>query len=216
MWWLLKQIKLIRQVWRYRGDPHAWALGVALGVLLGLVPKGNLTAVLISLLFFSLRVDLAIGLLTALAVSLLAGWLDPVTHAIGNILLGAPPLQSFWERVHRLPLVPWMRWNNTVVLGSLVLGAATTWPVYQRALRLAMGWSQTAESAARPLALPAPKGVACPETLEGQVAASQEHPRAPSPDGEPFHGTILLPLPDVSSVSPSSPDRKLIPARRAG
>lgn len=216
MWWLLKQIRLIRQVWRYRGDPHAWALGVALGVLLGLVPKGNLTAVVISLLFFSLRVDLAIGLLTALAVSLLAGWLDPVTHAIGNILLGAPQLQSFWERVHRLPLVPWMRWNNTVVLGSLVLGAATTWPVYKRALRLAMGWSQTAESAARPLALPAPRRPAGPAAEEGQVAAGQEPPHAQAPYDEPFHGTILLPLPDVSPVSPSSPDRKLIPARRVG
>ncbi len=200
MWWLFRQCKFLRQVWRYHDDPRGLALGVALGLLLGLVPKGNLTALLISLVFFSLRTHLAVGLLTATCVSLFAPWLDPLTHGIGNIFLSGPRLLPFWTRLHRLPLFPWLHLNNTVVLGSLVLGTASVWPVYRSVLWLVeyreRRREELAERARPRLALPAPTELPCEPSFD-----------------------VLLPLPDVSqnmrgSATANEP-RTRSPLRRA-
>ena len=203
MWWLWKQVKLIRGIWKQPADPPQWALSVALGMLLGLIPKGNLTAVVVTILVLSIRVHLGVTLLAALAVSFVAGWLDPLTGTVGNVLLGTPSLRPFWERLHRLPLVPWLRWNNTVVLGSLVVGGASAVPLYHIVLRVARRWSSNARSNDRVLALPAPAQLSTSEPCDPLETCV-------------FPDAMLLPLPDVSNGLVETPPPVRRPARRAG
>jgi uncharacterized protein (TIGR03546 family) len=128
--WLAKQFHYYYGFLKTHDSPRQLALGVAFGVVLGLIPKGNLLAVLVAMLFFSLRVNLQMGMLTGLIVSFFAALLDPVTERLGHGLLTAPPLQGIWTFFYNTPLVPWTGFNNTVVLGSFVLGWLLFYPAY--------------------------------------------------------------------------------------
>ncbi len=110
--------------------PRQLALGLAIGMMIGLVPKGNLTAVVLSMILLGTHVNLATGLLGAFSFSWLSGWTDPLADRIGHGLLTCEPLQPLFAWLYDLPLAPWTSLDNTVVVGSLVLGIGLFVPVY--------------------------------------------------------------------------------------
>ena len=55
---------------------------------------------------------------------------DGIAHRLGLALLKAPALNGLWTALYDLPIVPLTRFNNTVVLGNLVLGAILYLPLY--------------------------------------------------------------------------------------
>jgi uncharacterized protein (TIGR03546 family) len=100
-------------------------------MVIGLVPKGNLIALALTVVLLATRVNVAVGLLSAALFSWIGGYLDPAAHELGMLLLGAEVLRPFWELLYNLPLARWSGFNNTVVLGSLGLGAALFYPAYE-------------------------------------------------------------------------------------
>jgi uncharacterized protein (TIGR03546 family) len=129
----LRYLRPVRNLWRiYAADttPHQLALGVSMGLLVGLLPKGNLTAVTASVALFGLRANLGTGLTTAFLVWLASQHLDPFTHGLGVRLLQTPAIYRLLAWAYQLPLVPWTSLDNSVVLGSLVLGCALMYPAY--------------------------------------------------------------------------------------
>lgn len=111
-------------------DPRHLAAGFALGAALGLVPKGNLFAVVFLLLFFALRLNKGLALLAAAFFTPVGYAVDGLAHTIGLALLNASALRGLWTALYDLPIVPLTRFNNTVVLGNLVLGLALFAPLY--------------------------------------------------------------------------------------
>lgn len=111
-------------------DPRHLAAGFALGAALGLIPKGNLFAVVFLLLFFALRLSKGLALLAAAFFTPLGYAVDGLAHKIGLALLKAPALAGLWTALYDLPIVPLTRFNNTVVLGNLVLGLLLFAPLY--------------------------------------------------------------------------------------
>ena len=132
--WLAKQFHYYYGFLKTHDSPRQLALGLAFGVVLGLIPKGNLLAVLMGMLFFSLRVNLQMGMLTGLIVSFFASLLDPVTDRVGHGLLTAPPLQPLWTWFYNQPIFPWTGFNHTIVLGSFVVGWMLFYPAYHLSL----------------------------------------------------------------------------------
>lgn len=120
-------------------DPRHLAAGFALGAALGLVPKGNLLAASFFLLFFFLRVDKGMAFVTAAVFTPLAYLIDGHAHDLGLALLKAPALQGLWTALYDMPIVPLTRFNNSVVLGNLVIALVLFAPLYLLGLRLA-GW----------------------------------------------------------------------------
>ncbi len=116
-------------------DPRHLAAGFALGAALGLIPKGNLFAVVFLLLFFALNVNKGMALMSATFFTPLGYAVDALAHRIGLALLKAPALHGLWTALYDLPVVPLTRFNNTVVLGNLVLGLALFAPLYLLFLR---------------------------------------------------------------------------------
>ena len=110
--------------------PGQLAAGVAIGLMIGLVPKGNLIALSLCVLLFSLRCNKGIGLLVAIAVSIAGPMTDAFTHRLGLMVLDAKPLQATYASIFNLPLGPWLGLDNTVVVGSLLLGAYLAYPVF--------------------------------------------------------------------------------------
>ncbi|MEX1096782.1 MAG: TIGR03546 family protein [Planctomycetales bacterium] len=129
MFLFLRPFRYLAQALTVEATPRRMACGFALGMVVGLVPKGNLIAVALMLLLCTLRVNLGIGLLAALAFSWLGMLADPLSHVIGARLLAWGPLVPVWTAMYDLPVLPWSGYNNTVVLGSLVVGLAAAVPV---------------------------------------------------------------------------------------
>ena len=83
---MFKTIRPFHYLWKAivaERSPQQIAWGIALGVLVGIVPKGNLTAWLFGLLLLATRVNLGVGMLTAFLVTGLSSLTDPLTHGIG-------------------------------------------------------------------------------------------------------------------------------------
>jgi len=111
-------------------DPKQMALGFALGLTIGLVPKGNLIAMTLMVTLGIVRVNLGVGMVTAFLVSLFAGLLDGATHQIGKLLLLNDSLTPIWTDLYNLPFGQWTAFNNTIVMGGLTLGLALFIPAY--------------------------------------------------------------------------------------
>lgn len=110
--------------------PQEIALAFAFGILLGLIPKSNLLIVLIAILFFFSRANFAIGIVVTIIVSLIAPWLYPFSHKIGLEILTSPFGQDWGGRLFQIPLVPWTMLDNTVVLGTFLIGLVQFVPVF--------------------------------------------------------------------------------------
>jgi uncharacterized protein (TIGR03546 family) len=130
MVWFLRQLLYFRRAVTAQDTPGQIAAGFAMGMLLGLVPKGNLLAISISLIIFASRANLGVAMVSALAFSILGPFCDPVTHRVGLALLTWNALEPTWVNLYNLPLVPWTAFNNTVVLGSLALGLGLVYPAF--------------------------------------------------------------------------------------
>ena len=124
-------------------DPRHLAAGFALGAALGLIPKGNLFGVAFLLLFFALRLNKGMALMSATFFTPLGYAVDGLAHKIGLALLKAPALSGLWTALYDLPIIPLTRFNNTVVLGNLVLGLALYAPLYFFFLRFVAWYNAT-------------------------------------------------------------------------
>ena len=129
-----RPLRLLADAVAADAGPAPFARGVALGMLVGLVPKENLTAAVLAVVLGAVRVNLPAAGLAAVFFSLFGSAADPLSHAVGKWLLTGDWLRETWASFFQLPLAPWTGLNNTVVLGSLVLGLALSYPVYRGAL----------------------------------------------------------------------------------
>lgn len=129
--YLLNLVRSVTDIFTAQESPGEMAGGLALGMLIGIVPKENLLAAILATLLLVLRVNLATALLATALFSWIALLLDPVTDALGYFLLTLPVLEPAWTFLAGLPFVPWTQFNHSIVLGSWVLGLALFYPVFR-------------------------------------------------------------------------------------
>ncbi|MEO1525566.1 MAG: TIGR03546 family protein [Planctomycetota bacterium] len=132
----IKLLNNLRKAIAGRRYPHQLAGGVALGVLLGIIPHGNLLAVFVLIGVLCFRVNHAMLAVVAIGCSFGAKRLDPISHRVGDYLLRHPTGNGLAVDAWDLPLVPWTDLNNTVVAGSFVIGLAAVLPVFYLTLPL--------------------------------------------------------------------------------
>lgn len=126
----LNTLKSLMNVLQADDNPMQVAGGVALGLLAGFAPGSGLLAVICFLLIMFVNVNLGAAALSTALFALLALLLDPLAHQIGYLLLvKMDALTPFWTALYNMPIVPFTRFNNTVVLGSLVLALLMFVPV---------------------------------------------------------------------------------------
>ena len=110
--------------------PNQLAAGFTIGMIIGLLPKGNLIALSLCVLLFSMRCNKGLGLLSAVAFSFIGTWTDPFAQRLGLAALSLKSLQPAYAAAFNLPLGPWLGFNNTVVAGALLMGVYVAYPVY--------------------------------------------------------------------------------------
>ncbi len=128
--WLFSPLRAVAAILLANDSSRQIAAGVAIGVVLGLVPKATLLAVFLGVLLCALRVNKGAGLMTAAAVAAIAPLADGFTHKLGLKVLTLPSLQPTYAWLYDAPLGPWWGLHNTVVCGSLLLGLYLSYPIY--------------------------------------------------------------------------------------
>lgn len=121
-------------------SPKQVSLAIAMGIAVGLMPKGNLLAFGLGVVLCSLRLNLPVALATAVLVSLGAGVGDVIFDSLGGLLLEADGLRSFWIWLSEKPYSAWLQFNNTVVLGAFLVAVAQIYPTYRLALPACERW----------------------------------------------------------------------------
>ncbi|MCH2595215.1 MAG: TIGR03546 family protein [Pirellulales bacterium] len=111
-------------------SPRQVATGFTLGMLIGLIPKGNLIILVLTLLLCALRVNKPAGLMAAACFSLVGLFFDPFTHQLGALVLVHETIRPLHRWLYELPLGPWLGMNNTVVVGQLLIGIYLVFPTY--------------------------------------------------------------------------------------
>jgi len=128
---LLKLLQSLVKALNSDGTPGQVAAGIALGAVFGLTPLVNLHNLVLFVLAVILNVSFP-GVMLGWALFLPVGFaLDPVFDAVGRLLLvGTPALLPLWTWAYNTPIVALSNFNNTIVLGSVVVWAVSLLPLF--------------------------------------------------------------------------------------
>lgn len=106
------------------------ALGMTCGFILGMTPVLSLHSLLIFLILFFFRIQIGAALVMAFFFKFAAFLLDPVFHAVGSKVLEMESLAGFFTTLYNMPIIPFTRFNNSIVMGSAVVTFALSPLVY--------------------------------------------------------------------------------------
>ena len=127
---MINIIARILKILNSESDPGQISLALCLSMIVGLTPLYSLHNLLAVFLVLILRVNLSAFLLGWLFFSAIAYLLDPLFHRIGLNLLTAGVLESLWTTLYNLTLLRLARFNNTIVMGSLLFSLVAFVPLY--------------------------------------------------------------------------------------
>jgi uncharacterized protein (TIGR03546 family) len=127
---LLKQFFAFLQLLNSETGTNQLAAGLSLGLLLGFSPFISIQTLLVLLLVFFFRIQLGAAFLSAFFFKFVAFAIDPLADHVGRILLETPTLRPIYVDLYNMPLVPMTRFNNSIVMGSLVFAVILLAPAF--------------------------------------------------------------------------------------
>lgn len=118
---LIKQlINFIRLLHSEDGTQQlAW--GLTLGVFLGFSPFFSLQTFFVFLIVLVFKVQFGAATLSAFFFKMIAFLIDPLADLIGKYTLESESLRSTWTTLYNLPVIPYTRFNNSIIMGSFIL-----------------------------------------------------------------------------------------------
>ncbi len=127
----LKFISKFIKVLHAGESPPLIAAGFTMGFVVGLTPLLTLQNVLILLIAFLTKVNLASVFFAMFAFGFVAYLIDPLYHSLGYYTLAEiQNIKPLWTAVYNWPVAPYTRFNNTVVMGSFLVALVLAVPVY--------------------------------------------------------------------------------------
>lgn len=128
---IIKWIKRIYSiVSNYNVSPGQIGAGVAMGIVLGITPFNWLvTGVLLGLVMI-ININPASAFLVMGVIKPISALIDPLAEWIGwQLLVNTSVLKPLFTILYNMPIVPFTRFNNTIMLGSFVIGIVVFLPV---------------------------------------------------------------------------------------
>lgn len=118
---LLKQLFGFFKLLHSENGNNQIAWGMALGFILGMTPALSLQSLLVFLLLFIFRIQIGAAFIAAFFFKFVAYLLDPVFNSIGASVLSIESLQETFTTLYNMPIIPFTRFNNTIVMGSAII-----------------------------------------------------------------------------------------------
>ncbi len=128
---ILKILSKLIKALRSNDSPKQIAWGIALGAILGLTPFFTLHNIILIVIIILINVNLSAVIFSCILYSIIGYILDPMFHTIGySLLVNIDFLQPLWFWLYNLPMAPFTRFNNTIVIGSLIVALILLIPHY--------------------------------------------------------------------------------------
>jgi uncharacterized protein (TIGR03546 family) len=141
---MMQQIVSLIKLIHSDRDPRQISLGLAFGLIPGFTPLTSPHNLLVLLLLLFLRANISAALLSWGFFSIWAFALDPLFHRLGLFLLiDVGALVGLWTALYNAPLMPFTRFNNSVVLGSLIVSLILFYPVYSAGRLMIVKYRET-------------------------------------------------------------------------
>jgi uncharacterized protein (TIGR03546 family) len=128
---LLKLLRKFLKALVSSNTPAQIAMAFSLGAIMGLTPSNLFVSILVMSLLFIFNVNFSAGILSSGLFSLFAHKFYPLAHNIGSyLLIDKTNLHAFWTTLYNMPVLPFLNFNNTVMLGTLILALLAQVPLY--------------------------------------------------------------------------------------
>jgi len=118
---ILKQIFSLLKMINSETGTNQIAAGIAFGFILGMAPGFSLQTLMVILLALFFRVQFGAVFVAAFFFKFIAWPFDPLFDHIGRSVLEADSLQVILTSAYNLPILPFTKFYNSVVMGSGVL-----------------------------------------------------------------------------------------------
>lgn len=115
---LLKQIFALLKVLNSDTGENQVAAGIACGLVLGFAPLLSLQTILVITILFFLRVQVGAALTSSFFFALVAWVFDPAFDRVGRKVLEMDELRELFTTMYNLPIVPFTKFYNSVVMGA--------------------------------------------------------------------------------------------------
>lgn len=127
---LLKQIFAFFQLLNSETGTNQLAAGLACGLLLGFAPFLSIQTFLVLFLVFFFRIQMGAAFLSAFFFKFVAFLIDPAADSLGRAVLEAHSLRPLFTEMYNMPLVPLTRFNDSIVMGSMVISLILLIPAF--------------------------------------------------------------------------------------
>ncbi len=126
----LKILKKFLKILNSDANPAQVAAGFAFGSVIGLTPFWSLHNAVVWILILLLRVHISSALVSTALFSVVGFFIDPLADTVGYLILAdLGLLHGVWTALYNMPIVPFTHFNNTVVMGSLVISLVLFIPI---------------------------------------------------------------------------------------
>ena len=124
---LAKIVKILRSA----ASPNQIAAGIVFGMIIGLTPFWTLHNIVLIILLIILNINIGSAIFAFVIFSGIGYLADPVFHSLGYfILVDLAFLKGLWTTLYNVPVIALSKYNNTVVMGSLVVSLILTIPIF--------------------------------------------------------------------------------------
>ena len=111
-------------------NPGEIAHAMSCGLLLGLMPKNNLLWWLVFIFVLFIRINKPAYAILILFGAAISPAFDGLFDSVGYCFLTLPSLSGLFATLFDIPFLAFTRFNNSVVMGSLLCGIIAYIPVY--------------------------------------------------------------------------------------
>lgn len=117
---IIKQILQMIKLLHSENGSHQLAIGLTLGTFLGFSPFLSLQTILIFFIILIFNVQIGAAFLSGFFFKFVAFLIDPAADWLGKLTLENQSLVPLWTDLFNMPIIPYTRFNNSIVMGSFV------------------------------------------------------------------------------------------------
>ena len=118
---LLKQLFNFFKLLNSDTGTNQLAWGLALGLIMGFAPFLSIQTFAVLFVIFFFRVQIGAAFISAFFFKFIAFLFDQPAHHFGKMILESDSLKPLFVSMYNMPLVPMTRFNNSIVMGSMIV-----------------------------------------------------------------------------------------------